>query len=95
MFNKEKKNYLNNPVNKVKVFSTTVERILNSKRLIATAFTSIRSLIKTQRGNDMIVVNKFEGKINFLDNLIQIRNRRELRSKFFEWRRNSTVQRQL
>lgn len=79
MFKKEKKNYFNNPANKVKVLSSTIERILNSKRLIATAFDSIRSLIKGQRDNDMTLVNKFEGKICFLDNLIRIKERRELR----------------
>ena len=37
-FKKEKRNYLNNPSNKIKVFASTVERILAEKRLTALAF---------------------------------------------------------
>ena len=58
-FKKEKRNYLNNPSNKIKVFASAIERILTSKRLIAAAFTSIRSLMKSQKDNDTILVNKF------------------------------------
>ncbi len=72
MFKKEKKNHLNNSANKIKVFCSTIERILNLNRLIATVFTSIRSFIKNQRDNDMILVDNFQGKINFLDNLLNI-----------------------
>jgi hypothetical protein len=78
-FKKEKRNYLNNPSNKIKVFASTIERILAEKRLTALAFNLIKSLIKSQKDHDTILVNKFEGRINFLDNLIQIRERMQLR----------------
>jgi hypothetical protein len=78
-FKKEKRNYLNNPSNKIKVFASTIERILAEKRLTALAFNLIKSLIKSQKDNDTILVNKFEGRMNFLDNLIQIRERMQLR----------------
>ena len=78
-FKKEKRNYLNNPSNKIKVFASTIERLLAEKRLTALAFNLIKSLIKSQKDHDTILVNKFEGRINFLDNLIQIRERMQLR----------------
>jgi hypothetical protein len=78
-FKKEKRNYLNNPSNKIKVFASTIERILAEKRLTALAFNLIKSLIKSQKDHDTILVNKFEGRMNFLDNLIQIRERMQLR----------------